>query len=153
MQVRKPEHLDEGDYRIHLLFRAVPPQPSENPGPTSPSAGLDIQLNAIPGIAVPVHLLHGRPLPAFRIEPGNVKDGSLHATLVQLGKVGLRGQLVLFGGSPSRELGSLEVVHYADLPRQILDLPLPTPLPEGPFRLQLKDAKGKVLLEVQVPLA
>jgi P pilus assembly chaperone PapD len=57
MQVRKPADLAPGEYRSHLLFRAVPA--AEPAGKGQASAGLSIKLTAVFGVSIPVIVRHG----------------------------------------------------------------------------------------------
>lgn len=58
MQVRLPADLPPGEYRSHLLFRAVPAAAAipDSPGEAT---GLSIQLIPIYGVAIPVIVRHG----------------------------------------------------------------------------------------------
>lgn len=58
MQVRLPADLPAGEYRSHLLFRAVPPTGGllSSPGEAT---GLSIQLTPIYGVAIPVIVRRG----------------------------------------------------------------------------------------------
>jgi P pilus assembly chaperone PapD len=58
MQVRLPADLPAGEYRSHLLFRAVPPTKGL-PGSPGEATGLSIQLTPIYGVAIPVIVRHG----------------------------------------------------------------------------------------------
>ena len=58
VQLRLPADLPPGEYRSHLLFRAVPSAEAAPPT-TSPAAELSIQLTAIYGISIPVIVRHG----------------------------------------------------------------------------------------------
>jgi P pilus assembly chaperone PapD len=58
MQVRLPADLPAGEYRSHLLFRAVPPA-AEIPDSPGEAKGLSIQLIPIYGVAIPVIVRHG----------------------------------------------------------------------------------------------
>ena len=59
MQLRKPEGLATGEYRSHMLFRAVP-DPEETPSQSSDeAAGFSIQLIPIFGITIPVIVRNG----------------------------------------------------------------------------------------------
>mgnify|MGYP001386822519 CR=1 FL=1 len=163
LQLRRPEQLPEGEYRVHLLFRAVPSAPSDSaPVPTKPQA-LRVSLTAIPGISVPIEVVHGDLEADFALEDVHLQETPtprLEATLVQKGRVGLRGTLSLHAKLPRQrrfqEVAAVEVVHYGDLPRQRVRLELPvTPgpfrtLPEGPFAVVLRDRKDRVLTEVPV---
>jgi hypothetical protein len=58
MQLRKPADLADGEYRSHLLFRAVPPVAPE--GKTSESSSkLSVQLTAVFGVSIPVIVRQG----------------------------------------------------------------------------------------------
>ncbi len=61
LQVRKPADLPEGEYRLYLQFRGLPPAP-EPPDPGQPGAkkGLSIRLQPVYCLAVPVILRHGQ---------------------------------------------------------------------------------------------
>ncbi len=64
LQVRKPEKLADGEYRSHLLFRAVPPEGSI-PGNVVESeekkmGGYSIRLTPIYGVSIPVIVRHGQ---------------------------------------------------------------------------------------------
>lgn len=61
LQVRKPADLAPGEYRSHLLFRAVPAEPDarSEPVPGAPAGGLSIDLVPIYGVSIPVIVRHG----------------------------------------------------------------------------------------------
>jgi P pilus assembly chaperone PapD len=60
ISVRKPDNLADGEYRVHMLFRAVPEESLE---PVSPVAtetqGIAIQLQPIYGITIPIFIRQG----------------------------------------------------------------------------------------------
>lgn len=58
MQVRLPAELASGEYRSHLLFRAVPPGAAM---PSSPGAATELSIELIPiyGVAIPIIVRHG----------------------------------------------------------------------------------------------
>jgi P pilus assembly chaperone PapD len=62
LQLRKPADLAPGEYRSHLLFRAVPPaepiHSSAEPSGAAPQA-LTIKLTPIYGVSIPVIVRHG----------------------------------------------------------------------------------------------
>lgn len=78
MQLRKPAVLDAGEYRSHLLFRAVPTEaPREDAVPAAGS--LSIQLKAIYGISIPIIVRHGETSAQARLSdlavvPGETPD-------------------------------------------------------------------------------
>jgi P pilus assembly chaperone PapD len=51
---RAPEGLADGEYRVHLLFRAVPPPTPVAPDNGEPVKGLHLQLIPIYGVTIPV---------------------------------------------------------------------------------------------------
>lgn len=61
LAVRKPADLSEGEYRIHMLFRAVPDSQSlaEQIGAGTGNDGLAVRLIPIYGVTIPVIVRHG----------------------------------------------------------------------------------------------
>lgn len=59
IQVRKPADLPAGEYRSHLLFRAVPPVTEAAPDDAPPAEGLGIRLIPVYGISIPLIVRHG----------------------------------------------------------------------------------------------
>jgi P pilus assembly chaperone PapD len=59
IQVRKPADLPEGEYRLHMVFRGVPP--AEEPAPLKAEAPKELSINLRPiyGIAIPLIVRHG----------------------------------------------------------------------------------------------
>jgi hypothetical protein len=54
ISARPPQGLPDGEYRVHLLFRAVPPAtPVTNPA-SAPAKGLSFRLTPIYGVTIPV---------------------------------------------------------------------------------------------------
>jgi P pilus assembly chaperone PapD len=51
---RPPQGLPDGEYRVHLLFRAVPPPTPVAPADNEPAKGLRFQLTPIYGVTIPV---------------------------------------------------------------------------------------------------
>ena len=58
MQLRLPADLAPGEYRSHLLFRAVP-TPEATAKDADPAADFRVQLTAIYGISIPIIVRHG----------------------------------------------------------------------------------------------
>ncbi len=157
LQLRKPAGLAAGEYRTHLLFRAVPPAEAIVP-PPAPQRGVRMRLTPIPGVAIPVEVRHGTLKSSCHFEQVRLQDGaatSVEAVVVQDGQTGLRGTLRLLAvrpGGPEQELASQDFVHYADLPRQRVSLAVPQPVPPqkpqvlGALRLQLLGEDGKTVL-------
>lgn len=58
MSVRKPAELDEGEYRSHLLFQAVP-EARDDTDPETGDDDLALRINLISGISIPAIVRHG----------------------------------------------------------------------------------------------
>jgi hypothetical protein len=51
---RPPQGLPDGEYRVHLLFRAIPPPNPVVPASAEPAKGLHLRLIPIYGVTIPV---------------------------------------------------------------------------------------------------
>jgi hypothetical protein len=51
---RPPQGLPDGEYRVHLLFRAIPAPTPVAPAPDEPVKGVHLQLIPIYGVTIPV---------------------------------------------------------------------------------------------------
>jgi len=71
VQLRKPAGLPAGEYRSHLLLRAVPEVETADPMPAAPAAGtrgpLHVNLRAVFGVSIPVIVRHGATSATVRI--------------------------------------------------------------------------------------
>lgn len=59
ISIRPPEGLPDGEYRVHLNFRAVPPVLKPEEGAAA-AAGVSIKLTPVYGITIPVFVRRGR---------------------------------------------------------------------------------------------
>ena len=59
ISIRPPEGIADGEYRVHLNFRAVPPALKPETS-TGPAAGVSIKLTPVYGITIPVFVRRGR---------------------------------------------------------------------------------------------
>ena len=59
ISIRPPAGLPDGEYRVHLTFRAVPP-PLPPAASAEPAAGVSIKLTPVYGITIPVFVRRGR---------------------------------------------------------------------------------------------
>ena len=59
VSIRPPVGLPDGEYRVHLNFRAVPPALKPEAS-TAPAAGVSIKLTPVYGITIPVFVRRGR---------------------------------------------------------------------------------------------
>lgn len=58
--LRKPANLDAGEYRSHMLFKAIPKDVSKDIKPSKESEKINIRLSAIIAISIPVIVRHGK---------------------------------------------------------------------------------------------
>jgi fimbrial chaperone protein len=58
LSLRRPARLAEGEYRSHLLFKALPP-PASLARPDEQTAGLTMRLNLVTSFVIPVVVQHG----------------------------------------------------------------------------------------------
>ena len=154
--LRKPADLPPGEYRSHLVCRALPPLPPRTAKPADEEATAErrmkFQLTALPSITIPVIVRHGDRLTAsvrltgLELRPG--KDakssprlsfqvnregpisvfGDLSLSFVPKGGGGIRPLAVSRGTAIYRELSSLP---------EEMSLNLPPGEALGPGRLRL----------------
>lgn len=132
VQLRRPENLPDGDYHVHLLFRAVPPEEEVTKPATEELKSVQVQFIAIPGVSIPIIVRQGASKLNLVLENAQItgdENRMFQVTLIQNGKFGLRGTLRLLaakhGSKTETEIASAKVFHYGDLPRQTLQMPIP----------------------------
>jgi hypothetical protein len=59
VSARAPQGLPDGEYRVHLLFRAIPPARPVVATPTEPVKGLRFALTPVYGVTIPVIVRFG----------------------------------------------------------------------------------------------
>ncbi len=60
LSLRKPENIADGEYRVHMLFRAIPEEGIEQLAANAgESQGIAIQLRPIYGVTIPIFIRHG----------------------------------------------------------------------------------------------
>ena len=142
LQVRKPADLPSGEYRSHLLFRAIPPPDRAEEGrgeeEAAPETGLSVRIVPIYGISIPVIVRHGEI--SGSVEIGEVtlqrpaRAGDLPALSVRLtrhGNVSAYGHLqVIYRSSGGAEhvVGALNGIGiYTPLEHRTIQVPLTPP--------------------------
>ncbi len=95
IQVRKPAQLPEGEYRLHMTFRAVP---SDAPAPQAVAEtpkGIAIKLTPVYGIAIPLIVRHGKTSASVSITAPTfeAKNGVLRFRLNRSGNQLVYGDL------------------------------------------------------------
>jgi len=99
--LRKSKNLAEGEYRSHILFKAIPKNTGPNILPNAPSDKLKIQLTPIISISIPAIVRHGKTNASVKfssieyIPPNDkVKTPSLFMRLDREGNQSVYGDLL-----------------------------------------------------------
>ena len=85
--LRKPSGLKDGEYRSHMLFRAIPLDTGKSvEQAVKPSKGVNIKLTAIVGISIPVIVRHGKTdaeisIVSAKLVPRQAKEDQPHIAI------------------------------------------------------------------------
>lgn len=93
LAIRPPEGLPEGEYRVHMSFRAIPvaEAPTGSADIVAPPEGVAIRLTPIYGITIPVFLRKGQLAAQARIDGAQLVQTAGAVRLeVDLGRTGQR---------------------------------------------------------------
>jgi len=98
VQMRLPASLDDGEYRSHMLFRAVsaPDAPVLSAAPGAPAKGIDIKLIPIYGLSIPVIVRHGAMKSTSELSDVRVMKTSEGAPVL-VGKITRSGNASVYG--------------------------------------------------------
>lgn len=128
--VRAPEGLPDGEYRAHLLFRAVrDPVPAvQDPAAPAPS-GVSISLTPIYGVTIPIIVRQGTLTATAAIaNPRLESSGSEHALRFDLSKQGNRsvyGEVIVERPGVAEPLMRARgIAIYAERDSRVVTLPL-----------------------------
>ena len=158
--VKKPANLAPGEYRVHLVFRAIPPTPDPTAPPKNDGT-ISISLTPIYGLSIPLIMRHGDTSAVPSISQLSLDKDQKHL-LFDLNRSGnqsvygnLEATLVPLKGA-SKSLAKMNgVAVYANLSARHISLPLPAdiPLPKG-SRIQVTfsapvEAKGTKLAQAE----
>ncbi len=134
IMVRKPADLEEGEYRSHMLFRALPPADlGQNIEPTdTPENGLSVRLIPIFGVSIPLILEQGElsrtaSISNLRWNPDQ-QELSMH--LAREGNATVHGDIQIMHNNAL--LGQLRGVSILD---PFMDLTITLPLSEAAKQL------------------
>jgi hypothetical protein len=156
LQLRLPADLPAGEYRSHLLFRAVPASAPEEPVPSEPVTDLRLTLRAVYGVSIPIIVRHGTlaaglSLSDPRVEwvPGAEPPARLTVTLNRSGDRSVYGDLtavLVRDGQPDLVVGVARgLAVYMPNARRTCVLPvrLPPSLdPRARLRVRFDSAPG-----------
>jgi P pilus assembly chaperone PapD len=145
--VRAPDGLADGEYRAHLLFRAIPSAKPVVKSGAQPSQGVSISLTPIYGVTIPVIVRQGQLKATAGIaDPQIVTTDSGPALKVKLTRTGTKsvyGRIrVLKPGLDKPAFEARGVAVYADNSERSVILPLSNGLEKsllGPATVQYLD--------------
>lgn len=160
--IRAPQGLPDGEYRAHMLFRAIPNARPATAEPAS-AGGLSIALTPIYGVTIPIIVRKG----ALKASAGmsnarlisTAEGGALALTLSRTGERSTYGRIRVFKpgqGKPVFEAGGVAI--YAEVAARGVEIGLPPEVIaalKGPVTIQyVEDAEagGKLLAELQTVL-
>jgi len=96
LQIRKPAGLEDGEYRAHLLFQALPPAESHAaPATSAETRDLEINLHAVYSVSIPVIVRHGTTAAEVAIRDVAVRDNAVTFTLDRKGTRSVYGDLIV----------------------------------------------------------
>ncbi len=156
--VRAPDGLLDGEYRAHLLFRAIPAAKAVAPTDGKPQQGVSISLTPIYGVTIPVIVRQGQLTAKAGIADPQIvttPDGpTLKMKLTRSGNKSVYGRiLILKPGQDKPVFEARGVAVYADNVERAIFLPLGGDLAtklRGPVTVQYIDESeggGSMLAE------
>ena len=163
LQLRLPADLPSGEYRTHMLFRAVPSSAPEESTRAEPVTGVQMKLSPVYGVSIPIivrrgTLVVGLSFSDLRVEqvPGAEPQARLAMTLNRSGDGSVYGNLTVVlvrDGRPELVVGVAKgLAVYSPIARRTYALPLQLPPqldPQARLRVRFDSAPGVT----EIPLA
>ena len=156
--IRPPAGLPDGEYRVHLNIRAVPPALKPEAATAEPSAGVAIKLIPVYGITIPVFLRRGKLEGGATLAgPHLVKsqDGAfIELDLNRTGRRSVYGTLI---GKSARGTVLFElrgIAIYSEITHRTAQIPLSPEqlaLIKGPIKIEYRELPengGNLIAEV-----
>ncbi len=132
VMVRKPKSLADGEYRTHMVFQTLPEQ-SRNVLDESASDDVDIAVQTIVEISIPIIVRHGKLNAEIQIGEANASSDNMLFTLNRSGNRSIYGDVEVFissGPQKDTRVGFARglSVYY---PNAIRKVEVPLAFPEG----------------------
>lgn len=127
--IRPPADLPDGEYRAHMLFRAIPDAKPVVADPSRPANGVSISLTPIYGVTIPVIVRKGSlTATAALSDPRIVRDDDGQAFAITIARSGTRsvyGRIrVTRPGVAAPLLEARGIAVYAEVPSRTVTLPV-----------------------------
>lgn len=143
---RPPEELPDGEYRVHMSFRAIPPAVVDDPAAGGAPAGVSIRLTPVYGITIPVIVRKGRLEVAATLANPHVVRGEqgpyLEIDMTRSGQRSTYGELIGTTAKGDRIFTLKGVAIYAEVPRRVVRVPLnpeQAALMKGAVRIEYRE--------------
>ena len=176
--VRPPADLPDGEYRAHILFRAIPDATAPVPAATGPTQGVSIALTPIYGVTIPIIVRKGSlkvtaaisGIQKVRIDPttnailaAKAKPGeaapvdAISFTLARTGTRSTYGRIRVTKAGIAKPLFEARgIAVYTDVAARVVTLPISPEVAAqlvGPTRVEYledMDTGGGMIAEAQV---
>ena len=176
--VRPPTDLPDGEYRAHILFRAIPDAVAPQPAVAGPAQGVSIALTPIYGVTIPIIIRKGTlkvtaaisGVQKVKIDPStnevvSVPPPAGHAasidaisfTLARSGERSTFGRIrVSKPGSAKPLFEARGIAVYTEVSSRVVTLPIPPEVAaqlSGPTKVEYledSDTGGGMIAEAQV---
>lgn len=147
LQVRKPAELASGEYRSHLVFRALPPPgapPAELSGSKTEPQAFSVRLSVLYGVSIPVIVRHGEVAAAVRLSSIELDrtSGRVRFKLSRSGNASVYGDVraeVVSEAGQRTEVGRMKgLAVYSPNAQRVVELALSGPVETVPNRATLR---------------
>ena len=160
ISIRPPAGLPDGEYRVHLNFRAIPPALKPEAAAAEPAAGVSIKLIPVYGITIPVFLRRGKLEGGATLAgPHLVKTADSAFIELDLNRTGQRsiyGTLIGKNGRGDVVFELRGIAIYPEVTHRKAQIPLSPEqlaLLKGPIKIEYRELPengGALLAEVSV---
>jgi P pilus assembly chaperone PapD len=158
--VRAPEGLADGEYRVHMLFRAIPrPRPATTEA-ESQGEGFQIRLIPVYGVTIPIIIRHGNLTATAAIaNPRIVEENGVQGISFDLSRQGDRsvyGEIIVSRPGIDVPLARARgIAVYSEIGSRTVTLPVSEEFQgnlAGPIRIQYREpdsAGGGLIAETE----
>lgn len=161
--VRPPEGLADGEYRVHMVFRAIPPAVSPEEAERVRASGqFSIRLQPVYGISIPVFIRKGRLDAGAKLGGVHLRregaESAIDLTVTRSGTRSVYGEIIARTAKGEQIASVRGVAVYPEVSQVGVSLAL-TPaqlaLAKGPVRIEYREMPengGRVIAETTATL-